>query len=184
MVIIVYIDDNKYMVDTGFGSMGACSPILLKEGEIIKNVPTAEGKIVRRNIGPSMDPDQRLWIYESRDSHDAQWKPCYCFSELEFLPQDFEVMSFKTSQSRKSWFTYRFVLTHILLDNEDKPIGTMTLAGSEVKRRLEGRNEVLASCHTEGDRVKALKDHFGIELRDDEKRGIQGMVTELKHHGM
>ena len=185
MVIIVKIDGNKYMVDTGFGSMGACSPIRLRDREIVENIPTAEGRVVHRNIDPNTDPDQRLWIYESRDNRDAPWKPCYCFTELEFLPQDFEGMSFKTSQSRKSWFTYRLVLTHILLEEDDgKPSGTMTLAGSEVKKRLEGKNEVLATCQTEEERVTALKKHFGVELRDDERRGIHGMVTELKKRGM
>ncbi len=184
MVVIVQIDGKKYMVDTGFGSMGACSPVLLKDNEIIENVPTAQGRVVYRNIDPNTDQGQRLWIYESRDNRDASWKPCYCFSELEFLPQDFEGMSFKTSQSRKSWFTYRLVLTHILLDEEERPAGTMTLASSEVKRRVEGRSKVLASCRTEEDRVNALKEHFGIELRDDEKRGIHGMVTELTYRGM
>lgn len=106
--------------------------------------------------------------------------PTYCFSELEFIPNDFEVMNFRTSSSRASWFTYRFVLNSIILDKEtDEPIGAVILVGGEVKRRLQGISEVVETCKNETERIQALKRWFDIDLRDEEIRGIQGMASDL-----
>lgn len=103
----------------------------------------------------------------------------YCFSELEFLPKDYKIMSSWTSQSRKSWFTYRVVAVKRILKGEEE-VGSLILGGGDVTRRVKGKTEHLRTCKTEEERVRALEDVFGLRLTDEEKRGIGGMVTELK----
>ena len=49
-----------------------------------------------------------------------------------------------------------------------------------VKRRLRGRTEIIEHLTTEEQRVRALKEHFSIELKPEEQRAIQGMPSELK----
>jgi len=34
-------------------------------------------------------------------------------------------------------------------------------------------------CKTEGERVEAMREYFGIELREEERDRIRGMVNEL-----
>lgn len=162
------------------GTQGACRPIEVKDGQIIQNVPSAEGRLVYQNVAPFTDQNQRLWIFQTRIDKESPWMATFCFSELEFIPEDFEVMNFKTSSSRASWFTYRLVLNHVILDQEtDEPIGAMTLVGGEVKRRLHGTSEVVEVCNNETERVRALKQWFDIDLREEEIRGIRGMASDL-----
>ena len=178
-ITLVILQGKKYAVDVGFGSQCPCEPILLRDHETIHNVPTSQGRLAYRNIAPNTDPNQRLWVYEIRDDSHSAWTAGYCFSELEFIPADFESMNFRTSFSKTSWFTYVRMLAKIILDDEENPIGMLSFSGHEVKRRLEGESEIVDSCKTEKERVDALKKWFGIELRGDEIRGIRNMVTEL-----
>ncbi len=68
----------------------------------------------------------------------------------------------------------------VLDGNEDDVAGVIMLTDGHVKRRIRGENHHLEDCKTEPERVKALETHFGIVLSEEEKKGIRGMVTELK----
>jgi arylamine N-acetyltransferase len=180
MLIIVTVCGRKYMVDVGFGASGAIQPVLLEVGEIVQNVPTSQGRLVYRPMAENTDSSQRLWIFEVQNSPESSWVPQYCFTEVEFLPQDFSVMNLSTSQSRTSWFTQKFVLTKVILDKEQKvAVGTLILFHDELKQRLNGRSDTLAICRTEEQRVKVLEEHFGVKLCPDEIRGIQGLPSEI-----
>lgn len=87
-------------------------------------------------------------------------------------------MNFQTSQSRISWFTHRIVVVKMIME-EGEIVGTLMLVGGDLKRRIKGGTEDLKACKTEEDRVQALEEWFGIKVRDDERAGIRGMVTEL-----
>lgn len=132
-------------------------------------------------------------------SGDGAWEPQYCFSTLEFMPQDYEVMNLYTSTSPRLFFTQKLVCTRFLLEGEDgnclpgvapadedearlvdaKIVGQIILNENVVKRRIGDRSEVVEECQTEQDRAKALEKWFGIRLTVGEKRGIRGMVSEL-----
>lgn len=143
-------------------------------------IAPGELRLIKDNIAPNTDPDQRLGIYQSRESPDREWMTNYCFTELEFLPGDFENMSFKTSQARTSFFTYRVVCVKMLLDEKgEEIIGTIALMGTELKRKTGGEVEKLATFENESQRVDALDKWFGIRLRDDEKAGIRRMVSAI-----
>ena len=179
--IVTLADGKKYMVDVGFGGNGPTQPVLLDpECSQTYNIPPAEMRVIYDNIPENTDPHQRLWIYQHRNDAQAPWLPMYCFTELEFLPQDYEVMNFQTSQSRTSFFTYQvIVIKNILQDGEI--VGTLMLVGADLKRRINGKTEQLQVCKTEEERLQALEKWFGIKLSEDERVGIRGMATEL--HG-
>ncbi len=181
MLNIITVHGRKYMVDVGFGTLGATQPIQLKDGEVVPSVPTSRGRLVYKHIAPCTDSSQRMWVFEVQSSPGSSWTPQYCFSELEFLPQDFAVVNYRTSQSRTSWFTQRLVLTKLILDAErTRPVGSLTLSSNELKQRLYGRSETLVTCKTEEERVNVLERYFDAELRLDEVRGIQGLPSEIK----
>ena len=177
--IVTLADGKKYMVDVGFGGNGPTQPLLLDTQHYpIKNITPADVRLIYDNIPENTDRNQRLWIFQHRNDPESPWLSMYCFTELEFLPQDYETMNFQTSQSRTSWFTYKIVVVKMILV-EGEVVGTLMLVGGNLKRRIKGRMEDLKLCKTEEDRVQALEDWFGIKLGTDEKAGIRGMVTEL-----
>jgi arylamine N-acetyltransferase len=124
---------------------------------------------------------QGLWFYEHRISESHPWTPIYCFGMTEFLPNDFQVMSFAVSASRASWFTYKVLCMKMLLDEKKDDItGIVVLTDKIVKRRVQDKSEILAECTTEEQRVAALKEHFGIVLSGEEQAGIKGTAGELR----
>ena len=177
--IITLPDGQKFMVDVGFGANGPIRPLPLVVGSVHKAIPPAEARLVYDGIPAATDPSQKSWIFQHRDRPDAEWIPQYCFTETEFLPQDYEIMNFWTSQSRTSFFTYRVVVVKMIMEGK-KVVGTVTLSGEEIKRRIRGESEMLRICKSEEERAEALDRWFGIRLTADERRGIVGMVSELK----
>lgn len=181
MVLIVTIGGKKYMVDVGFGNNCATAPLLLQEGATATAIAPSEMRIVRESIAEFTDPSQKIWIYQTRYNPESKWLSLICFSEVEFLPQDFEVMNFSVSQSRTSWFTQAFFCMRMILDQTGTEIiGQCVMSGKEVKERLRGQTEILQVLETEEDRVKALAKYFDMHLLESEIQGIRGMTSELK----
>ena len=178
--IVRAADGNKYLVDVGFGSGGPIQPLPLNADEVSRGTPPHQVRLAYENIEENTDPDQRLWIFQFRKDSEDTWKSNYCFTELEFLPQDYELMSFWTSRSRKVWFTYKIVVVLMVLENEEV-VGILGLVGGEVKKTYKGDAVVLKTCRTEEERVDTLKEYFSIDLSEDDRRGIRGLVTELPH---
>ncbi|KAK4695060.1 hypothetical protein P7C71_g2620, partial [Lecanoromycetidae sp. Uapishka_2] len=152
MVNIVTLGDGtKYMLDVGFGGNGPTRPLLLDASRSqVQHIEPAEMRVTKQNIQVNTDPDQKLWVYQHRINPDSEWLTQYCFTELEFLPQDYQVMNFYTSQSR-----------------------------TKLKKRVGGETEHLKTCENEEERVKVLEEYFDIKLSAEEAGGIEGMITAL-----
>lgn len=183
MLNIVTIAGARYVVDVGFGSRGPMAPLpLVADSQIHPHVIGQSMRLVRENI-PDLtcaSQSQQLWIYQHRFSDADTWLSAYCFSETEFTPSDFEMMNYFMSTSRKSWFTFIVVCVKMILDEEGEGvIGDVTLAGTEVKKRVKGESELLVNCTSEKERVEALEKWFGVRLSEAEKRGVQGRITDL-----
>jgi len=187
MINIVTMEGRQFHVDVGFSSAGPTRPVELKHGnEWVNVVPEQSSRLVRKVIADTVSrrPDQEMWVYEIRFSEQADWIPGYCYTETEFLPADFAVMSHFTSTSRTSFFTYHVVCLKMLMSEETDGeetcvVGDLTLSAGELKRRFRGKSEPLAKLASEADRIEALKTHFGIELSTPEQEGIVGMLTAL-----
>lgn len=118
-----------------------------------------------------------------------------CFTALEFLPQDYAVMSYYVNNSPQSWLTTTVVAVKMLLDheqredrkqfsNEEQPedvivVGKAMLSGAELKRNMGGRTQLVKTCATEQERVDVLRDIFGLVLTEEERMGITGSVAAL-----
>jgi arylamine N-acetyltransferase len=187
MVNIVTVDEKEYLVDVGFGSNSPTFPVPLEDGFTAVNIDPGHSMRLHRGHIPDNEskgnnnPRQELWMYEIRFTEQSPWLPAYCFGEVEFLPRDFETMSFFVSKSPRSWFTFCVVALNYVMDPEtERIVGDVTLFGSEIKKRRYGKSEVLMEIEGEEDRVLALEKYLGIKLTGKEREGIKGMSTELK----
>lgn len=176
--IVTLFDGKRYMVDVGFGG-GPTRPLPLAAGDVWPGLGQQQLRLVHENIAPNTDSGQRLWIYQSRKSETDEWMDTYCFTEMEFLPADYEIMNFYTSQSPKSWFTQQVVVAKFEMENEEL-IGIVTMVEGEVKRIRADQTKTLKFCKTEAERLTAFKTWFGIELEEKDVEGIKGSVSELK----
>ncbi|KAK4925160.1 hypothetical protein LTR66_016415 [Elasticomyces elasticus] len=180
MILIVIIHGEKYMVDVGFGNNCATAPLPLQEFATATYIAPSEMRLVRENLAEFTDPSHKVWIFQTRYNPDANWVPQISFSDVEFLPQDFDVMNFSVSQSRTSWFTKTFVCTRMMLTLDGTEVkGQCVVTGQEVKQRVRGQTEILETLKSEEDRVKALAKYFDMHLREEEIQGIRGMVSQI-----
>ena len=180
MVNLVTIDGWKYMVDVAFGINGPTRPLRLEHGREEAGIAPGRMRLVYDNIPDHTDRSQRLWIYQNRQTPETEWTSTYAFTELEFLPQDYEIMNLWTSTSRKTFFTYRICVVKFLLDGSGEVEGTVSLVGAEVKRRIKRGSVVLQTCRDEVERIAVLEELFAIKLTKEERGGIRGLCTELK----
>lgn len=176
--IVTLTEGRKYMLDVGFGGDGPTRPLPLVENVVSPGIGMQDVRLVKENIAPNSDSSQRLWIYQTRYKPEDQWRPVYCFTELEFLPADFVMMNFYTSQCRQCWFTYRIIAVRMIREGSEI-VGKVSLNVDVVKRILNGQTERLTRCGSEEERVKALEVWFAITLTAEETRSIEGMVTDL-----
>ncbi|BCS24571.1 arylamine N-acetyltransferase family protein [Aspergillus puulaauensis] len=181
MVIIVTVDNKKYMVDVGFGNNVPTRPLPLEENTTTVNIAPTDMRLVKEALPEAVDKSQKFWIYQIRFDPESNWAPLYAFSEVEFLPQDFGVLNFATNKLPSSWFTQKVVTVQHILDAAGSDIeGLYIMAGKEVKVRTNGKTEVVQELQNEEDRVGALEKWFGIKLLDYEAAGIQGLGSELR----
>lgn len=173
-------------VDVGFGSQSPLNPIPLDPTPtpmLHASVPGVEVRLIHRPIASNTDATQKLWVLETRNTTHPDWTAGYCFADVEWLPADFDIINYRTSQDPRSWFTHRLVLVKTLVDEETrtKPLGTVTLMGDVIERRIgTGKKEVVVQAKSEKERVLALRTWFGVVLLPEEERGISGMASEVR----
>lgn len=180
MLNLVKLDKQRYVVDVGMGSMGPAIVYPLEDGW--EGVAVAPRKIrlqlrpIPEHYGREEDA-QKLWCFDQCLVPDQRgkdkWIPTYCFTETEFLPQDYEMMSFYTSNNPSVFFTYCIICTKLLLDEEkEELVGDITLFNNVVRKTASGKRDPPQELHTEEERIKALKYVFKVELTEEEKNGI------------
>ena len=190
MLNLVVFDGDWYVVDVGMGAMGPNVPYRLEDGIELESIAPRRIRLQKRPIAESYANGTaveapKLWCYDvcykpspSGDKSEEKWVPTYCFTETEFLPQDYEMMSWFTSTNKKCFFTYSVVCTKMLLDEkEEKIVGDVTLFNDGVRKNVGKDREVLRELKTEQDRIEALREIFAVELTDEERGGI---APELK----
>ena len=145
------------------------------------HIAPGESRLVKESLQEFRDKTQKVWVYQTRYNQESDWIPNICFSEVEFLPQDFGVMNFAVSRDPKSWFTQSFVCMKMIMNEEGTEIeGQCIMVGREVKRRVRGQSEILKTLESEEDRVEALAKWFDIHLQEEEVQGIRGLVSMIK----
>ena len=180
MVNIVTIDQQRYVVDVGFGPDGPSRPLALISGDTRSGIGPQSLKLEYRTLQQHSDPSQRVWVYSHRANDDAPWTEAFSFTETEFFPEDFEVMNLSTMTLRQSIFTQMVICTKTLLSENGDVEGVLILSNNAVKKRIGGVTSVVETLKSEEQRVNALKNWFGIVLSEEEQKGIIGLATELR----
>ncbi|KAK1243477.1 hypothetical protein MKX07_004105 [Trichoderma sp. CBMAI-0711] len=180
---IITINQTRYLVDVAFGSYNIFHPIPLTRNLEFDNIAPRRGRLEFRALAQSTCPStQSVWVYSSQDDPSAEWVERYCFTDMEFFREDYQVANYYCSTNRTSIFVNQVIaLRGILNDKEDGLKGVLTMVQGEVRRRVEGvpGMEVVERMEDEEERVKALDKWFLIPLTKKEARAIRQMPSEL-----
>ena len=149
----------------------------LENGYETTSVAPRRVRVQRRAIPESHGThSNEMWCYDvcyDPAKEDTKWTPVYCFTETEFLPQDYEIMSWFTSTHPRSFFTRYVTSTRMLIgDAGEDIIGNVTLFKSGIKQSISLDRKIVKECTTEDERVAALKEIFDINLTTEEKNGL------------
>ena len=179
MLNLVYFGDECFVVDVGMGSMGPNMPYPLRDKFEITSIAPRKIRLQLRAIGESYATTSppKLWCYDvchnPSQGADNKWIPTYCFTENEFLPQDYEVMSWFTSTHSNSFFTRYITATRMILDaNQENIIGNVTLFKDAVRQQTGSERKLIKTCLTEDERVETLREIYGIDLTGEERDNI------------
>jgi arylamine N-acetyltransferase len=185
MLNLVRLDDEWYVVDVGMGAMGPNLPYPLRDGFETTSIAPRKIRLQLRsiaesyaNLSSSSAGSPKMWCYdlcyEPIGNAEDKWVPVYCFTETEFLPQDYQMMSWFTSTHITSFFTRNVTCTKMIMDDEakEKIVGNITLFGGTIRESIGSDRRVVKECTTEDERVQALSEIFNITLADDEKNCI------------
>ena len=184
MLNLVRLDDEWYVLDVGMGSMGPNLSFPLRDGFETASIVPRRIRVQSRYIaesyatksGNSPGPP-KLWCfdvcYNPAEDAKKEWVPVYRFTETEFLPQDYEVMSWFTSTNPRSFFTRYVTCTKMLMDEDREVIvGNITLFQGTVRETIGTNRKVVKECKREYEGFQALAEIFDVYLTDEEKRAI------------
>jgi arylamine N-acetyltransferase len=118
-------------------------------------------------------------VYQYQRNEYSEFEIKYCFTELEFLPNDYAVMNYFTSTSRHIFFTRTIVAEKKLWGDDGELAGNLILGNNSVKWRIHGEKEKEIQFESEADRLDALEKYFGIRFGEAEREGIRGLPSEL-----
>lgn len=119
---------------------------------------------------------------------ESSWKTLYAFSESESFPEDFMRASVYISQvpSESIFWKNLMCVKYFVVDGEeqrrlgleasakDMHLGKYILFGSEIRRSVAGRQQILQIFRTEEDRIRALRDYFGFDIDVKDAHNIIG----------
>lgn len=184
MVNLVTIDGKKYLVDVGFGSKEPVQPVPLESGYEFVGIPPTRCRLDLRHLpqhSHSSDDNQRVWVYSAKADDATEWEEMYSYTEMEFFPEDFEVLNYFVMTRPQSYFVQTVLAYRAIMDEDTgRLVGELILHQDYVKRIVAGRQEILEQLTSEEHRVKALEKYFFICLAEKEKKGIEGLSSELE----
>ena len=87
-------------------------------------------------------------------------------------------MNFYTSRNASCFLTSRLLVIRFLR-KEGKVYGKIILDQEKLKENQGGKTVLIKTCQTENERIRALRDHFDINLTETEKRAISGKDSAI-----
>jgi len=182
-VLLVHPSDAPVqLVDTGFGGTGLIGPIELRDGATLDGPASEEHRIFKGNPPNASTHDSVPgWTVEWRGA-DEPWRPLFHFTEAEHYPNDYEALSFAFSGRPEGCGPFwTDILCMRPFKTNEGTIGRMTLFKGAVKRRVNGKSEVVEEVTTEEQRVAALKKYFDIIVSDEEMEFMRGHRASLPY---
>lgn len=199
VVNIARIGSIKYLLDGGMGPNGPSRPLELVDGAVVDQVAPAQMMLAREQIPRFLDRDQKMWVFKYRHDRGKAMDPVYCFTDLEFLPEDIESMNFEPCSNRQTFFTHKVVAVRFTtdreVDSEEGPgspsesalegeiDGAISLNHNVLKWWRKGKKGAEVRCANEEDRLRVLKRYFGIEFNEEDREAILGTAAMLGGSG-
>lgn len=182
MVNLVTLSSQRYLVDVGMNARGPMVPLPLIQNISAFSISPRKARLLYGSIPEHTTSHamNMMWRLEVRNHEGSQWTPTYAFSEIEFLPVDFEMMHWYTTTSPRSWLTHKILVTRMILDTQlEEIVGDTTLFERTLRKRIHGKVTFEVECKSEEDRVELLQEHFGLKLGDVERKGIIGKESQI-----
>jgi hypothetical protein len=127
-----------------------------------------------------------VW-HKKRDTPEGSWEVQYSFNETEIFPTDCAFASFGVSQRpapRSFLWTGVICLKlctvdegNLHLEKSKRPMYRLTLFGKQVWKTAGPNKEVLRTLETEQDRIQALRDYFGMDMKDEDIVHMNGRAA-------
>lgn len=160
MLLLVSLDQARYVVDVGFGGVVLTAPLLL-DTDAGQETPHERFRILARADGE--------FVLEAE--LEPGWRPLYRFGLEPQLPVDYEPLN---------WFDATYPLSPFrtnLMAARSGPYGRKTLANTRLKIRAPGKPLVERTLDSLEALRSALVEEFGLTLPDgfDGVRGKLGL---------
>lgn len=194
---------DRYIVDVGFGANEPVRPLKLEPDTVQYHTAPASARLRFAPIaqGVKRSSDNKLWIYEHRYRDEEPWAPVYCFSDIEFLPEDLAIMNLWPQKDPRSLFTWKLMCVRFTLDTETIAIpgggaesspeesikrdgpgeinGALILDGANLKWRRNGDKVFEVTFSSEAERLQGLERYFGIVLSRGDSEAIRGTILSI-----
>lgn len=165
---------------------------MTESGDAIQNLGAQQVRLVHETIPKQQLKSPKLWIYQYRNGPDREWNSFYSFGEIEFFQEDFEVMNWwGSAKTLHRWtvLVVRFLREgdNVLFDRSEKGrsegdvevIGKVMLVNDVVKVNHGGKTSIVETLKSEEERIRVLRDYFGITLTKEQKDSITGWDMSL-----
>jgi hypothetical protein len=142
-----------------------------------------------------------LWL-QPNDPRGSGWRVLYSFDENEFFMTDILSANFVTSMSPGTFWDNVICVKHFALTKDDIQsihsgeariaartedpkvdestwLGRLVMFNGQVKRNVGSRSEVVVTFGNEVDRIRGIREFFGINIDDGDARHIEGRATAL-----
>ncbi|KAF9448085.1 cysteine proteinase [Macrolepiota fuliginosa MF-IS2] len=193
-------DNQTYLVDVGFGLSCITCPLLLSADPENINNGLSETERHRLTYNPpaasslAASPDfatnsgdqwnVEIWHKKPTASEEA-WYLQFSFTEAEFWLPDISFGSFGVSTQPGNLFWNNILCLkmftvdegYLHLERSKRPIYRMVLFRDQVKKHTGAEVEVLHKLKTELDRIRVLREIFGVQLDNEDQVHMVGRAA-------
>lgn len=142
MINLVTLSSQRYLVNIGMNARVLIVPLPLSSDNPAFSESPRKARLLHGSI-PEHTTSHTLnlmWRLEVRNDEDCPRIPTYTFSEIEVLPEDFEMMNWYTSTSPRSFLTHKILVGRMIMDSKtEETIGDMTLFERTLRKRIHGK---------------------------------------------
>lgn len=180
MANIVTVENQRYLIDVGYGADGPTTPVPLTSNVVVDGLPSQSLRLEHKNMTQHADRKSRVWVYAQKRGL-GEWTEIYHFVDVEMFGPDFDVLNHWNMV--RSSFAQSVVVQRFIADDKcprERLTASILLVREVLKLRTEEKEEVIQVLKTEDDRMAILRKYFDITLSQQQRDAICGQDSELK----
>lgn len=156
MVLIVALEQKRWLVDVGFGSVGATAPL-----DVDSEAAQTTTHDTRRVLSHDGTFSHQLLVGDT-------WTDVYQFRLEEPSPMDFEMGNHFSCTHPQARFVNSLVVSRV------RPDGRVSIFNRELTRRDLASRAQVSPIHSPSDLLALLHQDFGLRFADDTRFGAPG----------